>query len=323
MNLINKSFLCALFGFYVTIFPSLVSASDKSSLSYSVTARRYPIGVSIIVTDSLGRRTGFNADTNYSVEDIPNSNKSFGGIEDDLTGEPGTQSMDVIIRRPVPPGIYQATVYGSTATAFFLTIGSNDSAGNTTDIQIQGVIDKDESQGFIFNYSPLPGSAITFYKNVTFTGLRQELYTFLKLGQLGNDKFVGSLAKNIGLAEKLSGVCDKRKARKDKCEPAIAVLKLFIKRLELANRKCDNPADCDEEREWSAFRKEHGRDDDYKDFFRDWDRDDWHKHKKQCKRFVTDEALKIIREDAKWLMRSLGGEIDKKHDNHGGGGKDR
>ena len=322
MNLINKYFPCALFGFYATIFPSLASASDKSSLSYSLTARRYPIGVSIIVTDSLGRRTGFNVDTNYSVEDIPNSNKSFGGIEDDLTGEPGTQSMDVIIRRPVSPGIYQATVYGSTATAFFLTIGSNDSAGNTTDIQIQGVIDKDESQVFIFNYSPLPGSTITFHKNVTSTSLRQGLYTFLKLGQLGDDKFVRSLVKNIDLAEKLSGVCSKRKSRKDKCEPAISVLNLFLKRLELANRKCDSHSDCDEEREWSAFRKEHGRDDDYKDFFREWDRDDWHKHKKQCKRFVTDEALKIIKEDSQWLIKSLGGQAKDKRGKPGHGKHD-
>jgi len=167
----------------------------------------------------------------------------------------------------------------------------------------------------MFNYSPLPGSAITFYKDVTFTGLSQELYTFLKLGQLGDEKFARSLVKNIDLAEKLSGVCDKRKHRKDKpCQPAIAVLKLFVKRLELANRKCDNPSDCDEEREWAAFRKEHGKDDDYKDFFREWDRDDWHKHKKSSKRFVTDEALKIIGDDTGWLIKSLGGKLDKGHD---------
>jgi hypothetical protein len=132
-----------------------------------------------------------------------------------------------------------------------------------------------------------------------------------KLGQLGDDKFAESLIKNIDLAEKLSDVCDKRKAKKDNCEPAIAVLKLFIRRLELANRKCGGPDECDEEREWAAFRKEHGKDDDFKDFFREWDRDDWHKHKKSGRRFVTDEALKIIGEDAGWLIKSLGGFIDK------------
>ncbi|HBE88963.1 MAG TPA: hypothetical protein DDW67_07480 [Elusimicrobia bacterium] len=143
-----------------------------------------------------------------------------------------------------------------------------------------------------------------------------------KLNQLGDDKFAKSLVKNINLAEKLVGVCDRRKGKKDKgCQPSVAVLKLFIKRLELANRKCDNPADCDEEREWAAFRKEHGKDDDFKDFWLEWDRDDWHKRKKAVKRFVTDEALKIIREDAQWLIKSLGGEIEKGRDGHNAGKK--
>ncbi|HBE88316.1 MAG TPA: hypothetical protein DDW67_04155 [Elusimicrobia bacterium] len=127
-----------------------------------------------------------------------------------------------------------------------------------------------------------------------------------QLNQLGDEKFARSLTKNIDLAEKLAGVCDRRKGKKDKgCQPAVAVLKLFIKRLELANRKCDNSADCDEEREWAAFRKEHGKDAEFGGFWREWDRDDWHKHKKAVKRFVTDEALTIIREDAGWLIKSL------------------
>jgi hypothetical protein len=152
--------------------------------------------------------------------------------------------------------------------------------------------------------------ATIIVKTVTFDVLRNDVSVARQLNQLGDDKFIRSLAKNIDLAEKLAGVCDKRPRAKDKpCQPAIAVLKLFIRRLELANRKCDNPADCDEEREWAAFRKEHGKDDDYRDFFRDWDRDDWHKWKNKCKRFVSDEALKIIKEDVQWLIKSLGGEI--------------
>ncbi len=90
---------------------------------------------------------------------------------------------------------------------------------------------------------------------------------------------------------------------------------MVIKRLETANRKCDskNPRPCDEGKDWDDFDKEHRKDHNYNDFFQDWDKDDWHKHKKQCKRFVSDEALKIIKEDAQWLIKSLGGEIDKDH----------
>ena len=168
---------------------------------------------------------------------------------------------------------------------------------------------------YSLQFDPAPGApAPVIIKTITFVNLRGDVTVARQLNQLGDDRFASSLIKNIDLAEKLSGVCNKRKAKKDKCEPAIAVLELFIKRLELANRKCDNPADCDEERELAAFRKEHGRDADYHDFFRDLDRDDWHKHKKSSKRFATDEALKIISEDAGWLIKSLGGAVEDNRD---------
>jgi hypothetical protein len=180
------------------------------------------------------------------------------------------------------------------------------------------------TQQYALHLDPTPGApAPVITKTVTFDILRNDVVVAHKLNQIGDDKFMDSLVKNIDLAEKMSGVCDKRKSKKEKCEPAIAVLKLFIKRLELANRKCVNPADCDEEREWAALRKERGKDDDFKDFWREWDKDDWHKHKKNRRRFVSDEALKIISEDAQWLIKSLGGKTDKARDPRAGEGKDR
>ncbi|MEW5905433.1 MAG: hypothetical protein AB1734_01490 [Elusimicrobiota bacterium] len=186
----------------------------------------------------------------------------------------------------------------------------NGAAGNTE--KFEAYITSGTTQEYVINLDPAPGApAPVITKAVTFDVLRGDVSTAHKLDQIGDDKFARNLISNIDLAEKLTGVCDKRKAKKADCEPAIAVLELFIRRLELANRKCGDPADCDEEREWDAFRKEHGKDDDFKEFFRGWDRDDWHKHKKSSKRSVTDEALKIISEDAGWLIKSLGGFIDK------------
>ena len=173
------------------------------------------------------------------------------------------------------------------------------------------------------DYDPTPGApAPVITRTVTFDVLRNDVSVAQSLNQLSDDKFARSLVKNIDLAQKLSTTCDKRKHNKDKvCEPAVAVLKLFIKRLEKANQKCDSkkPQACDEDKDWDDFDKEHRKDHDYDDFFREWDRDDWHKDKKKCKRFVTDEALEIIKEDAQWLIKSLGGEIEKEHDDlHGG-----
>jgi hypothetical protein len=170
------------------------------------------------------------------------------------------------------------------------------------------------SQYYLLNYDPAPSApAPVITKTVTFDALRGDVSVAQKLNQLGDDKFAASLLKQVDLAEKSAGICDKRKTPKAKgCEPAANVLKLFVKRLELANKKCDNPAACDEDREWSAFRKEHGRDHDYDDFFRIWDNDDWHKWKEQGKRFVTDEALGIIKSDAEGLIKQY--DVDAKED---------
>jgi len=120
-----------------------------------------------------------------------------------------------------------------------------------------------------------------------------------KLGHVGDGKFADSLVKHIKLAEKLYGKCGKTAA----CAPADAALDLLMKRLELANRKCDakQARDCDEEPYWAAFRKERAADAAFKDFFREWDGSDWHKYKKTAKRALSGDALDIIKADCEAL----------------------
>lgn len=285
--------------------------------------------VQFIVTDSHGRKTGFKSyfrtergtlrvksyreipNSSYGVDQTPSLDPSV------VPDEPESATLDIF--PPVLKDTYTIQFIGFADCAYSVEMYLRGVNGENIGeyIAYKTYISSGTTQQYSLPLDPTPGApAPVITKTVTFDTLRDDLTVARQLNQLGDDKFARSLTKNIDLAEKLAGVCDKRKQRKDKpCQPAITVLKLFIKRLELANRKCDNPADCDEEREWAAFRKEHGRDDDYKDFFRDWDRDDWHKHKKQCRRFVTDEALKIIKDDAGWLIKSLGGIVDNKEDN--------
>ncbi|MCX7648022.1 MAG: hypothetical protein N2Z60_05375, partial [Elusimicrobiales bacterium] len=41
----------------------------------------------------------------------------------------------------------------------------------------------------------------------------------------------------------------------------------------------------------------------------EWDKDEYHKHKKTCKRYITDEALEIIATDINWLIKGFGQEV--------------
>lgn len=308
---------------------SNLDARDVSHFAISVGSFDQPINdrhtkVHFIVTDSSGRKTGFKSFFTTSrgtlrvneYREIPNSSygvDQIGSADPSVVpDEPESAALDFF--RPVLKDTYTIQLAGIDDCKYFFQINFSNSEGKDlmsfSSNTYYSYIVKGTTQQYILLVDPTPGAPVpVITKVVTFDVLRNDVFVAQKLTQLGDDKFADSLVKNLDLAEKLSTVCDKRKSEKEKCEPAIAVLKLFIKRLELANRKCDNPDDCDEEREWAAFRKEHGKDDDFKDFFRDWDAGDWHKHKKSCKRFVTDEALKIITEDAKWLIKSLGGEI--------------
>lgn len=321
----RKNIIISAFALYVLAGRlSVAWGEDLSRLGgYAATNHSEEIGIHFIVTDSLGRRLG-NDGTRAKedpLREIPGSGYSIESIGDEETGNPGPESIHYGIS-PVSAGTYTITLYGLVTTQFNLYIGGEDVSGRSQPNEqiLNGLIAAGTTAQYILSYDPVQGKGITqFIKQVSFATLRQDLQTFSVLGQIGDDKFVGSLTSLVSLAERLADKCDKTRKPIKTCRPVIAVVNMVIKRLEAANRKCDNTADCEEEREWSAFRKEHGRDDDYKDFLRDWDRDEWHKHKKHSKRFVTDEALKIIRDDAGWLIKSLGGADE---DNRGKGKKD-
>lgn len=309
------------------VLSNQLQANDMSYLSISAGTGDTPTKVHFIVTDSLGRKTGFKSFGHdedgficvNTYQEIPNSGyntEATGSLDPSVVpDEPESASfgIDTLIR-----DTYTITAVGFGNTKYFLDMTLSDAVGKISTILNSGYMTAGATQQYSIYLNPTPGApAPVITKIVTFDTLRQDLIVAQKLNQIGDDKFVGSLTRMVNLAERLADRCEKHgKHGKDKgCKPAIAVLKIFIKRLEIANRKCDsrNSQQCDEDKDWNDFEKEHRKDHDYDEFFRDWDRDDWHKNKKTCKRFVTDESLKIINEDANWLIKSLGGETDKGH----------
>lgn len=305
--------------------------------TFNMTTGYFDTPAELLVTDSQGRRTGYSSSAPFNrleqinmFQEIPEGMYEQDGVgsasDEDPVGidDSGLSNFRRLRLQEAAQGTYSVQIIGRKTGQY---------AFNGTFRKIDGSLQfLEEFQGFIvqgqtttlnIDYNPTPGTpAPVIVRVITFDVLRSDLSVARQLNQLGDDKFARSLAKNIDSAEKLAGVCATRRHGKDKpCQPAIAVLKLFIKRLELANRKCDskNQKACDEDNDWNDFSKEHRKDRDYDEFFKDWDQDDWHKYKKTCKRFVSDEALKIITEDAQWLIKSLGGKIDKQRDSQSGG----
>jgi len=277
--------------------------------------------IHVLVTDPLGRQIGHNPLIPMTFSDPSRgSGYSVESIDDAESNSPGPESIELVIMQATG-GEYGIAVFGIDNAKYSMEIRGRRSTGRQKDIQtFSSYITSGTTNLYNMHFDPTPGApAPVITKTVTFDTLGQDLQIAQKLNQLGDDKFVDSLINMVNLAEKLAGKCDKQKKAK-KCKPAIAVLNMVIKRLETANRKCDSKTSkaCDEDKDWNDFGKEHRKDHDYDDFFNEWDKDGWHKHKKTCKRFVSDEAFKIIKEDAQWLIKSLGsnqesGKAEGKH----------
>lgn len=139
------------------IFPSISYAADRSSLNFDITARRYPIGVSMVLRNPANLRTGDNLFSGLQLQEIPNSGLGHDGPGDDISGESQPQSMSISVKRPVA-GTYLLSVFAKVNTTFYLAIDSYDSAHSRATTEVAGSIAQGATQEFTIAYSPAPGS---------------------------------------------------------------------------------------------------------------------------------------------------------------------
>jgi len=339
MNHVKFLSICLSFWLLLLIYPQIIVAQDESGLFINLLTGNPP-ETSLVIKDPFGRRTGIykfdGRDPKIVFEEIPNSSKGYEGSPGNVeTDEPATTGrVYVEINRYVSSGTYLVEIYGLTNSIYEMNIDLRNSFGDFGSILlVKGYITSGTTQQYPLYIDPTPGApAPVITKIVTFQTLRDDFNVAQKINQIGDDKFVNSLIRMVNIAEKLYNRCEnikdkekdenKQDKRKKLCyRPVIMILELIKKRLEIANRICDNPNECkmkckdkdecDEEKVFENFRKGNIKEDGIKEFFSEWDKDEWHKHKKMCKRFVTDEALKIISEDIDWLIKSIGVEKDK------------
>mgnify|MGYP001766601842 CR=1 FL=1 len=232
--------------------------------------------------------------------------------DNDENGDLGPATL--VIHPMLVIGTYTITVYGTADTEYEMTQMFENSSGQETSADYSALISSGVTQTysvFVINTATAP----TITKNATSQSLSDDIIVAQKKNWLGDNKFAASIIKQVNLQIDMLQVCNRRNGRKNYgCRPAADVLRLIISRLVLANKWCSDEGGChpfplglgDEGSAISAFEKANRGDRDYDDFFRAWDKDDWHRWKKTSKRFVTDEALAIIRGDAEALIKTLG-----------------
>jgi len=113
---------------YVLFHPS----SDPSMML--VTA---PLNAHLVVTDPLGRRSGFDPTTSIRYAEIPGASYIDQSI--DSPNEVGFTPSTLVAERyfissqDVPPGSYQVKVFGVSSGTYYLDYRSYDSTGTTND----------------------------------------------------------------------------------------------------------------------------------------------------------------------------------------------
>jgi hypothetical protein len=323
-----------------------LQAKDLSRFSIHAGSGDNPTKVQFIVTDSQGRKTGFESyvydeDGDIGVrsyKEISHSNyytEYVGSL--DPTVVPDEPESAIFGMREVIKDTYTIQFIGIDNCKYSVEGYIDDTNGKTKSIFVfTAYITSGTTQQYSLYIDPTPGAPPpTITKIVSFQALRDDFNVAQKLNQIGDDRFVNSWIKMVDIAEKLYNRCENLKSKEkdenkqDKHKrlcyrPVIMILELIKKRLEIVNKICDNPNECkmkckdkdecNEEMMFDNFRKENIKEEGIKEFFSEWDKDEWHKHKKHCRRFITDEALKIISEDIDWLMKSIGVEKDKSKD---------
>ncbi|MCK5584130.1 MAG: hypothetical protein KAI33_10070 [Elusimicrobiales bacterium] len=271
--------------FLLVIFSVPVYAEDVSRLcvnagsfnpdgSYAMETK-----IHVIIKDSLDRQVGYNPFVDELFNSIPNSSYDVMSINDNESGSLGPESIELFLRPA--SGEYSIFVFAVDNTEYSLDIrGYRRSIGQKDILTFSSYITSGTTDSYIMQFDPAPNApAPTIIKEVTFEILRNDINVAYKLNQLSDKKFKDELIKIIDRAEKLSIKCKKKK-KDENCgnkKAAVNQLKSLIKRMEQALKKSV-------------------------------------KEKDKKKKFITEEALNIIRDDAEILIKDLGGKVKSKKD---------
>lgn len=156
-----------------------------------------------VVTDPLGRRTGFDPTSNQSFNEIPNSTyieSGFGGPE-----EPQPDNfMELHIRDGVD-GVYKIKVIGNSLGNLLVSISYPQPPNGPRLPVIQHITDINKVDYYELNYSytaAIAGNALPLIHIAYPSTLIDDILLLAKLAEIGNQEYVNELIEKVHEIEK-------------------------------------------------------------------------------------------------------------------------
>ena len=236
----------------------------------------------LLVTDPFGKRTGFDPASRSDVREIGASNYFREGLRDEQDrAAPDAFNHSFESFQPAV-GIYSVLVTGLGLGVYNLSIYVRSRDGSSPpSIEIQGVAGLGSSDSYRINFSPVPNESTSGMKHVSFDVLRSELLLEQKLSQIGDNQFVRRLDKVLVEGRKALDEGDTKQA--------VDELRKFLNHLERVAKIKETGNESSERKEG----EDEGRQ----------QQEDEHD---QTKRFVTVQALNLLRLDAQTLIADIG-----------------
>lgn len=114
----------------------------------------------LILIDPQGRKTGHDPRIDQMFRDIPGSSYETEGIDDDVTGAPGPETLIIFVRNALG-GEYTLRVVGIADAAYDLELRGVDRELNPSTVRFLDIdIQADSDHRYVIQYSAEPGERI-------------------------------------------------------------------------------------------------------------------------------------------------------------------
>lgn len=159
-----------------------------------------------LITDPLGRQTGFTPNLQKIVEQIPTSAYFRDSLQDDVSGAPATQTNHLTeIFQPIQ-GTYEIMVNGLKLGTYSLSVRTFSQDGSSQpDVLIPGIAGPGSSSTFSVQLASTPGSTSTVTVTATFSSTLTDINNSLQFGLIDNQGIANSLAEKIEAAQEATG----------------------------------------------------------------------------------------------------------------------